>query len=206
MGLTAPEHAPRGRRPASSRETLEDAAEQLFLENGYRATTVEQITQRAGVSRNTFFNYFSAKSDLLFSGLDRAAELIADDLASAPAEEPPLTAARAALLHAAESMQAAGVPLAATQWEAMGIPADLRASGLARFADVAGLLHRFFQARAGAPGVPTRDAAYAVTAVCLAAGMEWATAGVARGPLAASVAEALDPVLASFAGRFSRSA
>jgi AcrR family transcriptional regulator len=42
----------------------------LFLEQGYEQTSVAEITQRAGVSRSSFFNYFSSKSDVLWSGLD----------------------------------------------------------------------------------------------------------------------------------------
>lgn len=59
-----------GRPKASSRETLAEAACELFLERGYEATSVADITQRAGVSRSSFFNYFSSKSDVLWSGLD----------------------------------------------------------------------------------------------------------------------------------------
>lgn len=54
----------------SSRETLAEAACELFLERGYDATSVADITQRAGVSRSSFFNYFASKSDVLWSGLD----------------------------------------------------------------------------------------------------------------------------------------
>ncbi|MCS3842418.1 TetR/AcrR family transcriptional regulator [Microbacterium sp. AK031] len=62
---------PRAGRPrASSREVLAEAACELFLEQGYDATSVADITQRAGVSRSSFFNYFSSKSDVLWSGLD----------------------------------------------------------------------------------------------------------------------------------------
>lgn len=59
-----------GRPRASSRETLAEAACELFLERGYDATSVADITQRAGVSRSSFFNYFTSKSDVLWSGVD----------------------------------------------------------------------------------------------------------------------------------------
>ncbi|GAB3599532.1 TetR/AcrR family transcriptional regulator [Microbacterium tumbae] len=59
-----------GRPRASSRETLAEAACELFLEQGYEATSVADITRRAGVSRSSFFNYFSSKSDVLWSGID----------------------------------------------------------------------------------------------------------------------------------------
>ncbi|WP_205800294.1 TetR/AcrR family transcriptional regulator [Microbacterium paludicola] len=81
-----------GRPRVSSRETLAEAACELFLERGYEATTVADITRRAGVSRSSFFNYFSSKSAVLWSGLDErigALELAlrgaggADEVASA---------------------------------------------------------------------------------------------------------------------------
>ncbi|MFF1541404.1 TetR/AcrR family transcriptional regulator [Microbacterium sp. NPDC058269] len=59
-----------GRPKVSSRETLAEAACELFLERGYDATSVADITQRAGVSRSSFFNYFASKSDVLWSGVD----------------------------------------------------------------------------------------------------------------------------------------
>ena len=59
-----------GRPKASSRETLAEAACELFLERGYDATSVADITQRAGVSRSSFFNYFTSKSDVLWSTVD----------------------------------------------------------------------------------------------------------------------------------------
>ena len=62
---------PRAGRPkASSRETLAEAACELFLERGYADTSVADIAMRAGVSRSSFFNYFASKSDVLWSGVD----------------------------------------------------------------------------------------------------------------------------------------
>lgn len=72
---------PRAGRPrASSRETLAEAACELFLERGYEATSVAEITQRAGVSRSSFFNYFSSKSDVLWAGLDERIEQAVTEL------------------------------------------------------------------------------------------------------------------------------
>ena len=59
-----------GRPRASSRETIAEAACELFLERGYEQTSIADIARRAGVSRSSFFNYFSSKSDVLWAGLD----------------------------------------------------------------------------------------------------------------------------------------
>lgn len=61
-----------GRPKASSREILAEAACELFLEQGFEATSIGAVATRAGVSRSSFFNYFSSKSDILWAGFDEA--------------------------------------------------------------------------------------------------------------------------------------
>jgi AcrR family transcriptional regulator len=59
---------PVGRREAAKlerRERLYEAALSLFRSQGYEATTVDQITQRAGLAKGTFFNYFATKDAVL---------------------------------------------------------------------------------------------------------------------------------------------
>jgi AcrR family transcriptional regulator len=47
------------------RERLYEAALALFRSQGYEATTVDQITRRAGLAKGTFFNYFPTKDAVL---------------------------------------------------------------------------------------------------------------------------------------------
>lgn len=56
------------REPAreSSRDRLVQAAFALFAEQGYDGTTVDDIAQRAGVGRSTFFRTFGSKEDVIF--------------------------------------------------------------------------------------------------------------------------------------------
>ena len=49
-----------------TRDRMVDAAFALFDEQGYDATTVEQIVERAGVSRSSFFRAFGSKEDVIF--------------------------------------------------------------------------------------------------------------------------------------------
>ena len=44
------------------------AAITLFAEQGYEETTVAEIAERAGLTKRTFFRYFSDKREVLFSG------------------------------------------------------------------------------------------------------------------------------------------
>jgi len=55
----------RGQR---NREALIASAIELFTANGYEQTTVEQISEAAGVAPRTFFHHFTAKDDILFHG------------------------------------------------------------------------------------------------------------------------------------------
>lgn len=63
--------AKRERRKDARPTELLDAALELFLEKGYSATRVEEVAQRAGVSKGTLFLYFSSKEEL-FKAVVRA--------------------------------------------------------------------------------------------------------------------------------------
>ncbi|MBV1857275.1 MAG: TetR/AcrR family transcriptional regulator [Nannocystaceae bacterium] len=59
-------------RPQKGKQKLFDAAVTLFESQGYFATSVEQITAEAGVSKGLVYNYFSSKEELLVGLLDDA--------------------------------------------------------------------------------------------------------------------------------------
>ncbi|WIV56074.1 TetR/AcrR family transcriptional regulator [Amycolatopsis nalaikhensis] len=50
----------------SAKDRLTEAAFALFAERGYDQTTVDDITERAGVGRTTFFRAFRTKEDVIF--------------------------------------------------------------------------------------------------------------------------------------------
>jgi len=47
-----------------SRIAIEDAAVALFMEQGYHATSMRQIAERAGLALGGIYNYFSGKDEL----------------------------------------------------------------------------------------------------------------------------------------------
>lgn len=52
------------RRPEARPEELLAAALTVFGEQGFRATTLEEVARRAGVSKGTVYLYFASKDDL----------------------------------------------------------------------------------------------------------------------------------------------
>ncbi|MET8772445.1 helix-turn-helix domain-containing protein [Streptomyces sp. NPDC004658] len=80
------------------------AAVDLFTEQGYDATTVTQIAERAGVTKSTFFRHFSDKRELLVAGQETLSRLLADGITEAPASAGPLQAVAAGLERASSAM------------------------------------------------------------------------------------------------------
>lgn len=64
-------------RPRSTvRERLQQAAFELFDEQGYDGTTVDAIAERAGVGRTTFFRAFRSKEEVIFPHHDELLEQV----------------------------------------------------------------------------------------------------------------------------------
>lgn len=80
------------------------AAVDLFTEQGYDATTVAQIAERAGVTKSTFFRHFPDKRELLVAGQETLSRLLADGITEAPESAGPLQAVAAGLERASSAM------------------------------------------------------------------------------------------------------
>ncbi len=79
----------RERTRRAVRGELLTVAMALFLEQGYEATTVEQISAAAGLSRRSFFRYFSSKDEILADSMVGTGESIAAAVATCPETETP---------------------------------------------------------------------------------------------------------------------
>lgn len=66
------------------RDAIWDAAIDLFNEKGFDETTVDDIAEAAGVSRRSFFRYFSSKSDLMAQGIVSYANSLTDAINACP--------------------------------------------------------------------------------------------------------------------------
>jgi len=186
-----------GRPRASSRDTLAEAACELFLEQGYQSTSAADIARRAGVSRSSFFNYFPAKDDVFWAGFDAHVATLPDALAAgAPGE----SGARSTLLALVDRLTPDALALGFANAVAMGIEGDLRRGAAIRQADVAAMLGDHLAAHDGRPGAAEEAKLHsAVRAAALAAALlvavrMWATAGPGRTSLSRTLQRAFASV------------
>ncbi|MBB4909718.1 TetR/AcrR family transcriptional regulator [Actinophytocola algeriensis] len=85
----------------NAQERLTQAALELFVGQGYDRTTVAEITDRAGLTKRTFFRHYADKREVLFLGQDQLTRLFTDAIKAAPTGATPLDAVTAALESAA---------------------------------------------------------------------------------------------------------
>lgn len=179
-----------GRPKASSRETLAEAACELFLEKGFEATSIADITTRAGVSRSSFFNYFASKSDILWAGLDEriaAFEARLEEDATTDAAD----AVRAQALAIAEHFTPDSLALGIVNVQAMGLEAELEREGALRRSRIARAVAARL-VRGGSDRVRAEVAGAAWGGAVLAAIEAWAHDGAGRTSLARFLARAAD--------------
>jgi TetR/AcrR family transcriptional regulator, cholesterol catabolism regulator len=77
----------RARRKEQTRERIVDAAVELFIGQGYDATSVDQIAAAADVARGTFFNHFPGKEDVTHAWIERRRDEIRNTIAAASAPD-----------------------------------------------------------------------------------------------------------------------
>ncbi len=178
-----------GRPRASSWAVLEEAAGELFLEKGYGNTSIADITARAGVSRNTFFNYFGAKSDLLWSAFDSTFAELPDALVRAGRSGSPEAAIRTALAQLAAVLPPENVALAYAQAEPMGLGQELAHAAAHRISAVSAAITRYLTG-AGVEALRAQVLGTAYAGAMIAAIGQWSRAGAAATSLPEVLARA----------------
>ncbi|MFE7396637.1 TetR/AcrR family transcriptional regulator, partial [Streptomyces sp. NPDC057557] len=89
---TPPPLGLRERKKLKTRIAIRRATYRLISEQGYDATTIEQIAEAAEVSPSTVFRYFAAKEDIVLT--DEYDPIMEAELRNRPADEPPLESRR----------------------------------------------------------------------------------------------------------------
>ncbi|WP_210585539.1 TetR/AcrR family transcriptional regulator [Streptomyces sp. GESEQ-35] len=82
----------RERKKIKTRMAIRTATYALIQEQGYDATTIEQIADRAEVSPSTVFRYFPTKEDIVLT--DEYDTMMEEELRLRPADEPWLESLR----------------------------------------------------------------------------------------------------------------
>ncbi|MBF0814842.1 TetR family transcriptional regulator [Microbacterium paludicola] len=174
-----------GRPKASSREMLAEAASELFLEQGYEATSIAEIAARAGVSRSSFFNYAASKGALLWGGLDERLDALDSDLERGTPRE--------AVREIARGLAPDALALALANAEAMGLAAELEREAALRRARIGRSVARALRRR-GLDPLAADVAGAAYGGAVIAALERWALAGPGRVELATTLDAALEAI------------
>jgi len=78
------------RMPRSEREAvILDSAESMFGERGFRATSMDAIAERSGVTKALLYQYFGSKETLYEDCIERGRARLFDEIERRLAEQPP---------------------------------------------------------------------------------------------------------------------
>ena len=138
----------RAQRKEETRAAIQAAAFRLFAEQGYEATTVDDIAAAADVSQRTFFRYFPSKDDVVFTDHPERLEGLREMLADRPEDEPILVSVREVIRSLADGMDANHAQIVAAQQLTRESP-TLAARGLALQGELTEIVSEFVADRMG---------------------------------------------------------
>ncbi|MFI5867330.1 TetR family transcriptional regulator [Streptomyces sp. NPDC051546] len=131
---------------ARAEERLRNAALDLFLESGYENVVVQDVTERAGLTRRTFSRYFTDKRDVLFAGSEQLPAALGDAIMHADPALPLFDALLVALAATGEQVVAVASRAAERRSVISGSP-ELQERERTKFAAVADAVERALQRR-----------------------------------------------------------
>lgn len=158
----------RERKKAKTRAAIQQQALRLFRDQGYDATTVDQIADAAEVSPSTFFRYFPTKEDVvLYDALD---PLIIAAFEAQPPQLSPTQAFRRALREVIGSLQPRDIEDMQRRFDIIREVPELRARMLDELTRTTRLMAGVMARRLGRPAddFEVRNAAGAMVGVGLA--------------------------------------
>src|ERR1700712_1667513 len=136
-----------------ARGRLQQAALSLFDERGFDETTVADIAEAAGLTKRTFFRYFSDKREVLFNGSHELQERWVGGIEAAPPGPGPMAAVSAGLDEVAE-LFADRHPFATMRFRIIAANPELQERELIKLQTLAGAINAALVER----GVPDNAA------------------------------------------------
>jgi AcrR family transcriptional regulator len=159
-----------GRWQPDARSRLQEAALTLYGERGYEETTVAEIAERAGLTKRTFFRYFTDKREVLFWG----SELLEERMVAAIEDTPASASAR--------DSSSASAPASASALGMIAVALDAAAVRFEEVREFSGPRHRII---ASSPELREREL---IKGASLAAAMARALRARGIGDTAADLA------------------
>jgi AcrR family transcriptional regulator len=163
----------RERKKARTRASIRAHALRLIREQGYDATTVDQIAEAADVSPSTFFRYFPTKEDVV---LQDDFDLFAlGKFLDQPPEMSIIAAFRAATKQALASMNSEELAEVRETSAMILTEPELRAQAMDEYARTISNIAQAFATRSGRDpdDFAVRNVAGAIVGVIMAATMPW---------------------------------
>ncbi|WP_181140631.1 TetR/AcrR family transcriptional regulator [Streptomyces sp. Ru62] len=167
----------RERKKIKTREAIRAATYALIEEQGYDATTIDQIADRAEVSPSTVFRYFPTKEDIVLT--DEYDPLMLEELRARPAGEPWMDSVRHVMHKAIDAMMAEAPDTVRVRAHlAVQVPA-VRSRMVESMAETGRLLRVALAERSGLAADSLEVRVYAMSLVggLMEANMAWAENG-----------------------------
>jgi AcrR family transcriptional regulator len=161
-----------GRWEPNAQARLQEAALALYGERGYDQTTVAEIAERAGLTKRTFFRYFTDKREVLFRGSELMEQQMVAAITSAPAPAPAFGLIGAALDAAAVRFEEVR-EFAWLRHRIVSSSPELQERELIKRASLIAAMAEALRAR-GIDGAAADLAAHASAAVMHVAFVQWA--------------------------------
>ncbi|MFF3749867.1 TetR/AcrR family transcriptional regulator [Streptomyces sp. NPDC002018] len=186
----------RERKKLKTRIAIRRATYGLIAEQGYEATTIEQIAEAAEVSPSTVFRYFPTKEDIVLT--DEYDPVMASVLRSRPAGEAPLESIRAVLDETTRTVLASEYDELVQRTKLMVEVPAVRARMTETMSTTAKLLTEVLAERTGrdADDIETRIFVAAVLGALREITLYWGERGGSRDDLLALTHRALDSLAA----------
>ena len=171
----APPAGLRERKKARTRASIREHALRLFREQGYQATTVEQIAEAAEVSPSTFFRYFPTKEDVVLQ--DDFDLITVEAFEAQPADMSIVAAYRAAAAQIYSDLSPEELARFRESVEMTLTIPEVRARALDEFAKTIEVTAEAIGRRTGRPpdDPAVRNVAGALVGVVMAATMPWSS-------------------------------